>query len=41
MRNEKSKVQKSKTVAIVIMSLLALSAAVISVDAHMPGAKPL
>jgi len=35
----KWKVQKSKTVAIVIMSLLALSAAVISVDAHMPGAK--
>ncbi len=39
MRNAKWKVQKSKTVAIVIMSLLALSAAVISVDAHMPGAK--
>jgi hypothetical protein len=39
MRNARCKVRKSKTVAIVIMSLLALSAAVISVDAHMPGAK--
>lgn len=39
MRNAKWNAQKSKTVAIVIMSLLALSAAVISVDAHMPGAK--
>lgn len=37
--NEKCKVQKSKAVAIVLMSLLALSTAVISVDAHMPGAK--
>lgn len=39
MKNAKCKVQKSKAVAIVILALLALSTAVISVDAHMPGAK--
>jgi hypothetical protein len=43
MRNEKSKVQSAKlplkAVAIVALVLLALSTAVISVDAHMPGAK--
>ncbi|MBA7530889.1 hypothetical protein ES705_23100 [subsurface metagenome] len=39
MKNAKCKVQKSKAVAIVLMSLLALSTTVISVDAHMPGAK--
>jgi len=39
MKNAKCKVQKSKAVAIVLMSLLALSTAVISVDAHKPGAK--
>ncbi|NAS89439.1 hypothetical protein C4E24_06865 [ANME-1 cluster archaeon AG-394-G21] len=47
MRNEKRKVQMQsaklplKAVAIVALVLLAVSSAVISVDAHMPGAKPL
>ena len=45
MRNAKSKVESGKlplkAVAIVALVLLALSTAVISVDAHMPGAKPL
>ena len=45
MRNEKSKVESGKlplkAVAIVALVLMALSTAVISVDAHMPGAKPL
>ncbi|MEA2033025.1 MAG: hypothetical protein U9N41_05525 [Euryarchaeota archaeon] len=45
MRNEKSKVQKSKSplkaMAIAALVLMAASTAVISVDAHMPGAKPL
>jgi len=43
MRNEKSKVQKSKSslkaMAIAALVLMAASTAVISVDAHMPGAK--
>lgn len=43
MRNEKSKVQSGKSplkaVAIVALVLMALSTAVISVDAHMPGAE--
>ena len=43
MKKEKWKVESGKlplkAVAIVIMSLLALSTAVISVDAHMPGAR--
>ncbi len=45
MKKEKSKMQSAKlplkAVAIVALVLLALSSAVISVDAHMPRAKPL
>ena len=35
------RIDKIKTVVVVSLILLAVSTAVISVDAHMPGAKPL